>query len=84
MMTSFVVIFYLYDVLSVCFEIRDEPYGGSLGPTLTVGPNIRLCAYMWPKTQFMCSFIKHRVSWNKLPHILVTLGCREASTQRTQ
>ena len=31
---SFVVRFYFHHVLSVCFEIRDEAYGGR-GPTLT-------------------------------------------------
>ena len=48
MMTSFVVRFYFYfhDVLGACFEIRDEPYGGRLVPTLTVGPNIRLYPYL--------------------------------------
>ena len=42
MMTSSVVRFYFHDVLGDYFEIRDKPYGGSLNPTLTVGPNIRL------------------------------------------
>ena len=42
MMTSFVVRFYFHDVLGPFFEILDKPYGGNLGPTLTVGPNIRL------------------------------------------
>ena len=38
--------FYFYDVLGDYFEIRDKPYGGSSGPTLTVGPNIRLIQNM--------------------------------------
>ena len=29
-------------ILGVRFEIRGISYGGRLGPTLTVGPNIRL------------------------------------------
>ena len=36
------ILFYFHDVLGDYFKIRDEPYGGSLGPTLTVGHNIRL------------------------------------------
>ena len=36
------IYFYFHDVLGACLEIRNEPYRGSLGPTLTVGPNIRL------------------------------------------
>ena len=36
------ILLYFHDVLDACFEIRDEAYGGSLGPTLTVWPYIRL------------------------------------------
>ena len=40
MVKSFVVRFhFIFMMFWVCFEIRD---GGSLGPILTVGPNIRL------------------------------------------
>ena len=42
MVKSFVVKFNFHDVLGVCFKIRYEPYVGTLGPNLTVGPNIRL------------------------------------------
>ena len=34
--------FYFDVIMGVCFEIRGESYGGSLGPTLSVGLNIRL------------------------------------------
>ena len=34
--------FDFHAVLDVRFEIRDEHYGGSLGPTLTVRPNVEL------------------------------------------
>ena len=29
-------------IMGVCFEIRGKAYEGRLGPTLAVGPNIRL------------------------------------------
>ena len=34
--------FYFNMISGVHFEIRGISYGGRLGPTLTVGPNIRL------------------------------------------
>ena len=38
--------------MGVCFEIRDEPYGGNLGSTLTVGPNTRLYWWHWINNHF--------------------------------
>ena len=42
MVKSFVARFYFHEVLSVCFEIEDKPYCGTLGPTLNVGLKIRV------------------------------------------
>ena len=65
------------------FEIRDEPYEGSLGPTLTVGPYIRLPVLLVQNYDLFRRFDTHFVSgadlenyWADYSHIAHSCSLR--------
>ena len=46
------------------FEIRGKSYGGRLGPTLSVGPNIRLCIGLHMIYILFKLFICFKLTWD--------------------